>query len=150
MTWAVTVIEETLFHTVMPAASSPAIHLYSFSYQRGGIPPDEWGHGGGFVVDCRCLPNPGRLPQYQPMIGSDAEIVTYFQREPLVDRFVQSVLAMIDVALTGYASGNFEHVTMAFGCTGGRHRSVYCAGVVQQSLLKRGYDVTLRHLALEW
>jgi RNase adaptor protein for sRNA GlmZ degradation len=57
---------------------------------------------------------------------------------------------MIDVALTGYASGNFEHVTMAFGCTGGRHRSVYCAGVVQQSLLKRGYDVTLRHLALEW
>jgi RNase adaptor protein for sRNA GlmZ degradation len=55
----------------------------------------------------------------------------------------------VDVALSGYARGEFEHVTVAFGCTGGRHRSVYCAGLVRQHLLRRGYPVTIRHNALE-
>ena len=132
----------------MADRSNPALHLYSFSY-RHGMPRDEWGHGGGFVIDCRCLPNPGRLPPYQALSGHDADVVAYFQREPLVDRFLRSVWSLIDIAVSRYESRMFEHLTVAFGCTGGRHRSVYCAEVMRRNLAARGHDLTIRHLALE-
>lgn len=83
------------------------------------------------------------------LTGDDLEVVAYFEREPLVGRFIESAMAMLDVALSGCGSGSFEHVTVAFGCTGARHRSVYCAGMVRRGREERGQQVTRRHCALE-
>jgi hypothetical protein len=58
------------------------VHITSFSYLKAGIPPDEWGHGGGFVFDCRCLPNPGRLGQFAPLTGLDAAVVALLDEDP--------------------------------------------------------------------
>jgi RNase adaptor protein for sRNA GlmZ degradation len=100
-------------------------HLYSFSYAHTGLPPDPWGHGGGFVFDCRLLPNPGRDTALAPFTGADDCVRAYLAAQPAASAFLTSVAAIVDAAVAEYRG--YEHLTVAFGCTGGRHRSVYCA-----------------------
>ena len=125
------------------------VHILSFSYREGGIPADEQGHGGGFVFDCRCLPNPGRLDKYRALTGSHSEVAAWLEREPLVEAFMRSASAVMGLALSSYADKGFDDLTVAFGCTGGRHRSVYCAERLREQLSQAGYDTTLDHMATE-
>jgi hypothetical protein len=102
------------------------VHVASFSYRRG-YPDDATGHGGGFVFDCRALPNPGRHPEFAFATGRDARVAEYLEAAPEVDAFWSSVRALVDAQVDVYRAREFTDLTVSFGCTGGQHRSVYFA-----------------------
>lgn len=110
------------FKTVTPLK----VEITSFAY-KNGMPENKYGHGGGFVFDCRCLTNPGRYEQYQHLTGKDPEIIEFLQRGGETDSFLHNVYQILDQALEKYISRGFTHLQVDFGCTGGQHRSVYCA-----------------------
>jgi aminoglycoside/choline kinase family phosphotransferase len=102
------------------------ITVNSFSYKRG-IPPDHSGNGGGFVFDCRSLPNPGRLEKYRLMTGKDQEVIDYLKKYKEVEDFIEHAAALVEQSLNVYEQRGFTSLQVSFGCTGGQHRSVYCA-----------------------
>jgi RNase adaptor protein for sRNA GlmZ degradation len=106
------------------------------------MPSDEKGHGGGFVFDCRALPNPGKYEQFSKLTGKDPEVITFLEKEPAVQRFMSHIYAIIDDVVENYQSRNFTDLMTAFGCTGGQHRSVYCASLLAKHLRKK-YDVNV-------
>jgi aminoglycoside/choline kinase family phosphotransferase len=124
------------------------VRVSSFSY-RNGLPVDDKGHGGGFVFDCRCLPNPGREEKYAPLTGRDAGVISYLSGMPQTGAFLEEVFKLVDMAVDNYLSRNFTELMVSFGCTGGRHRSVYCAERLKQHLAEKGgVKVELRHREL--
>jgi aminoglycoside/choline kinase family phosphotransferase len=125
------------------------VRAQSFSYKRG-IPWDEKGHGGGFVLDCRALPNPGRYPEYVNSTGNDENVIAFLKKEDDVSHFLNNVFELVDQAVMNYQKRNFTDLMIAFGCTGGQHRSVYCANQLSM-YLKEKYkiDVEVRHRELE-
>lgn len=118
---------------------STTVRIQSFSYKRG-IPLDDKGHGGGFVFDCRLLPNPGRLQEFKTLTGKDKPVIDFLQKEKEVHRFIDHVQAIAGQAIENYQQRNFTDLMIAFGCTGGRHRSVYCANFIA-AYLKKNYNV---------
>lgn len=101
------------------------IDLFSFSY-KCGVPISDT-HGGGFVFDCRCLPNPGREQRFAQLDGRDREVQQYLEQYPEVETFLSAASALVMQAVKNYEQRRFDALLVAFGCTGGRHRSVYCA-----------------------
>jgi aminoglycoside/choline kinase family phosphotransferase len=102
------------------------VRVLSFSFRRG-YPEDEGGHGGGFIFDCRALPNPGRHLEYRTMCGRDASVVEYIERCSESHQYWTHVRSLIDAQIEEYLRRGFTSLTVAFGCTGGQHRSVYFA-----------------------
>ncbi|MEZ5197467.1 MAG: RNase adapter RapZ [Bacteroidales bacterium] len=123
------------------------VEINSFSYIYGQIPEDKSGHGGGFVFDCRSLPNPGRYAEYKQLSGLDKPVIDFLKKEPAVDLFNQSVSDMVCQSVDTYIERGFDHLMINFGCTGGQHRSVYCAEQLY-SRLKGKYNIqmNLNHL----
>lgn len=125
------------------------VRIQSFSFKEG-LPKDESGHGGGFVFDCRALPNPGRLEQFAPLTGNDQEVIRYLENETSVHQFMTHVRDLIDQAVENYRTRNFTDLSVAFGCTGGRHRSVYCANALAKHLREKPHvHVEVRHRELK-
>jgi len=125
------------------------VRIQSFSYKRG-IPWDEKGHGGGFVLDCRALPNPGRYPEYVDSTGSDENVISFLKKEEDISVFLRHVFEIIDQAVLTYQKRNFTDLMVAFGCTGGQHRSVYCANQLNKYIKeKHNIHVEVRHRELE-
>ncbi len=93
----------------------------SFAYRRG-VPPDA-----DFVFDTRVLPNPHWNPELRPLSGRDAAVRDYLETQPDVVKYVAQVQQFLDSWLPRLRSDTRSYVTVAFGCTGGRHRSVYLA-----------------------
>jgi RNase adaptor protein for sRNA GlmZ degradation len=120
------------------------VQISSFSY-KNGMPRDDHGHGGGYIFDCRCLPNPGRKTEFAKSSGLDPEVISYLAKEESVDRWTRSAFALIDQAVTDYGHRNFTHLFVAFGCTGGQHRSVYCAERLAKHLRDQGVTVSVTH-----
>ena len=123
------------------------VRIQSFSY-RNGMPADERGHGGGFVFDCRALPNPGKFERYKRSTGVDPDVVEFLEKEPAVGRFLDGAAALVEQSVESYRERNFTDLFVAFGCTGGQHRSVYCADVLARRLTRRFGDavaVEVRH-----
>ncbi|MCB0621586.1 MAG: phosphotransferase enzyme family protein, partial [Saprospiraceae bacterium] len=102
------------------------VHIGSFSYRKG-LPTDPYGHGGGFVFDCRAIHNPGRYEQYRKQTGLDPEVKAYLQQYTQMETFLREVFSLVDRAVDVYLDRDFEHLSVHFGCTGGQHRSVYAA-----------------------
>ena len=121
------------------------VRIQSFSYRRG-IPVDEKGHGGGFVFDCRLLPNPGRFEKFKSFTGEDREVIEFLEKEDEVSKFLNHVKAIVEQAVISYQKRNFTDLMVAFGCTGGQHRSVYCANKLAEYLKSKfKVDVEVRH-----
>lgn len=102
------------------------VRVFSFSYRRG-IPPDPSGNGGGFVFDCRGLDNPGRFKELRDFTGLDTPVVDFLEARGEIQPFLESCLALVCQAVDKYISRSFTDLWVGFGCTGGRHRSVYSA-----------------------
>jgi RNase adaptor protein for sRNA GlmZ degradation len=125
------------------------VRIFSFSYHRR-LPEDETGHGGGFVFDCRSLPNPGREERFQPFTGRDAPVIDYLGQQESVHQFLSSALLLVEASISNYQRRGFKGLMVSFGCTGGRHRSVYLAEQLAQCLRSRnGVEVVVQHLELE-
>ncbi|MBP0611983.1 ATP-binding protein [Chryseobacterium sp. cx-311] len=106
---------------------SLTIDIHSFSYKKGGIPKDTTGNGGGFAFDCRGILNPGRIEEYKAQTGRDISVQEYLETKTEMPRFLQLVHNMLSISIENYLERGFEHLQINFGCTGGQHRSVYCA-----------------------
>lgn len=107
-------------------AGTLTVNVNSFSF-KNGPPPDYSGNGGGFIFDCRALPNPGRYDHYKKFTGKDEPVIQYLEREPTVAKFLQSVFKIVDQSILEYQRRGFSSLQVNFGCTGGQHRSVFCA-----------------------
>ncbi len=125
------------------------VRIHSFSFHNSGIPQDTSGHNGGFVFDCRFLPNPGREEKYKALTGRDHEVIEFFSNYRIVHDFLVHVFKIIDLAVENYQSRGFTDLMISFGCTGGQHRSVFCAEKLAEHLKKKAIAVNLQHLELE-
>lgn len=126
------------------------VRINSFSFIKSGYPADEMNNEGGFVFDCRLLPNPGALEQYKRFCGLDAEIQTYLSGFEEVETFIVKCTEIVLNAIESYENKQYEHLQVNFGCTGGKHRSVYCAQKTYE-ILKNIFkiDVEIKHIELE-
>ncbi|MBN1149941.1 phosphotransferase [candidate division WOR-3 bacterium] len=125
------------------------VRLKSFSYKKG-IPRDLSVHGGGFVFDCRSLPNPGRFQEFQNLTGKDVLVSSFLKREKKVRNFLEYAENIIKLAVDDFLSRKFELLDIYFGCTGGVHRSVFCAEELKRSLESRScLAVELNHTELD-
>jgi aminoglycoside/choline kinase family phosphotransferase len=125
------------------------VRITSFSFHRG-LPKDNTGHGGGFVFDARSLPNPGREEAFRPLTGRDVPVAEYLDQQESVHQYFANVVSLIDAAISNYQERGFKYLAVAFGCTGGEHRSVYLTEQLAKHLRRRaGVDVVVQHRELE-
>ncbi len=120
--------------------------ISSFSFLKGGIPDDVSGNGGGFVFDCRSLPNPGREAQYKMLTGRDQSVKKFLENQPEVSQFMLQTEELVSAAVRNYISRGFNHIMVSFGCTGGQHRSVYCADFLATQLSHKFPELTIELL----
>ncbi|NNK63870.1 MAG: phosphotransferase [Gemmatimonadetes bacterium] len=125
-----------------PSPAGLRVGINSFSYRRG-YPGDETGHGGGFVFDCRAIPNPGRQERFRDRTGLDTGVARFIEALPEAGAFWDSVRALVDAQVDTYRARGFTSLTVSFGCTGGQHRSVYFAERLAAHLRERYADVGL-------
>lgn len=117
------------------------IHISSFSFKKG-YPQDQSDNGGGFVFDCRCLPNPGRYDEYKYLTGKHASVISFLEKEKEVILFFEHITSILDIAVQNYLERDFTHLAVSFGCTGGQHRSVYFSEKLAD-YLKLNYPVNI-------
>lgn len=116
----------------------------SFAYRRG-VPADA-----DFVFDARVLSNPHWDPQLRPLSGRDAGVREFLDGLEEVQAYVRQVSDFLDAWLPRLRSGTRSYVTIAFGCTGGRHRSVYLAETLAAFARERGWpEVAVHHRELD-
>ncbi len=116
-----------------------SITVSSFGYKYGI--PDE----ADLVFDVRFLPNPNFVDRLRPQTGNDPAVVRYLRRQRETGRFLRHVLSFLRYVLPQYEREGKSYLTVAVGCTGGRHRSVMIANVVGRELRRRGHAVHVRH-----
>ncbi|MEM6272237.1 MAG: RNase adapter RapZ [Bacteroidota bacterium] len=126
------------------------VRVVSFSYKKG-LPRDPSGNGGGFFFDCRGLHNPGRYPPYKKLTGRDPSVIDFLQHNSRVGEFLHDAERMVDISVQSYIKRDFSHLLVGFGCTGGQHRSVYCADQLA-AYLRQKYPtirVEVQHIVQE-
>jgi len=126
------------------------LEIKSFSY-RNRIPENKTEHGGGFVFDCRSLPNPGRLDQYKTFSGLDQSVKNFLKAEIEVEIFISDIYKIIQKVIKKYIKNNFNYLSINFGCTGGQHRSVYCAEKLAEIITEDfGFKIIVEHTQKEF
>ncbi len=130
-------------------SSDLTIKINSFSFIKSGYPKNTDGNGGGFVFDCRFLPNPGRIEFYKKMTGLDKPVIEFLEGIPQVETFISDVVKMVVNAAKSYSERKYTALQVSFGCTGGQHRSVYSAQKTAQILKNLyGLNVQVEHINL--
>lgn len=131
-------------------SDSLLVRVYSFSYHnRDSILFDPTGNGGGFVFDCRSLPNPHWMEELRSYSGKDLPTIEYFNSLKDVAEFLNHSYRLVKNTVNVYQNRQFKHLQIAFGCTGGKHRSVYCAEWMGQKLREQNIHVKVIHWNLE-
>ena len=121
------------------------VTIYSFSFKRG-IPEDQSGNGGGYVFDCRSTHNPGKYDEYKQMTGLDQPVIDFLEKDGEILTFLDSVYRLVDHHVARFLERGFDHLQVSFGCTGGQHRSVYCAEHLAKRLHEKyGVQIHLIH-----
>ena len=112
------------------------VRVFSFSFRKG-IPEDTGGNGGGYVFDCRSTHNPGRYEPYKQLTGLDEPVIRFLEDDGEILTFLESVYKLADAHITRYLQRGFTSLMFSFGCTGGQHRSVYCAQHLAEHIHKK-------------
>jgi len=142
-------VSKTLSELSFTPASGLTVSINSFSYKKS-YPLDNSGNGGGFVFDCRFLPNPGRFAEYAELNGKDPRVIAFFESKQETNEFLKNVFAITDAAISNYLERKFYHLMISFGCTGGQHRSVYFAEKLAQRYAgMQGVNVRVKHFELD-
>ena len=118
-----------------------SVTITSFSYKRE-IPIDLADNGGGYVFDCRGLNNPGRHLEYKLLNGRDPDVIKFLIENSNVDDFMSNIYLLVDSTIEKYLELGFKNLMVNFGCTGGQHRSVYCADKLYEHI-KNKYDINV-------
>ena len=126
------------------------VSVTSFSFRRG-LPTDESGNGGGYIFDCRSTHNPGKYEQYKSLTGRDQAVIDFLEKDGEILTFLQSVYALVDHHIERFMERDFTSLCVNFGCTGGQHRSVYCAEALTRHIHEKypEVQVNLHHRELE-
>ena len=119
------------------------VRVCSFSFHKG-IPQDMSGNGGGYVFDCRSIHNPGRYEPYKKLTGKDEPVIRFLEDDGEILQFLEHVYGVVDPHVQTYASRGFTSLMVSFGCTGGQHRSVYCAEHLARHLAEKFPNVRIR------
>ncbi len=117
--------------------------LRSFGYKHG-IPADA-----DFVFDVRCLPNPHWQANLRSLTGLDKDVVSFLEKETLVQELYNDLESFLSTWIPRFRSDNRSYLSIAIGCTGGQHRSVYLVDRLAKNLGKQAGDVVVRHRELE-
>ncbi len=120
-----------------------SLSLHSFSYKRG-LPRSI-----DMVFDCRFLANPHWEPELRSLDGRDAPVAAYVMADPKCAPFFDRVLDLILLLLPAYRDEGKSHLSIAFGCTGGQHRSVTLVETLAKALAENDLQVSIRHRELE-
>ena len=119
------------------------VSVVSFGF-RYGIPADA-----DLVFDVRFLPNPHFVPRLRPFSGKDARVARYIRSFPQTGEFLRRIESLLAYLIPHYIREGKSYLTVAFGCTGGRHRSVALAEVIRQFLQRKGYSAKVMHRDLD-
>lgn len=119
-----------------------SILVQSFGFKHG-VPTDT-----DYVFDARCLPNPHWIPELRLCTGQDAGVCDFLERHPETETLYNQIFDMITYWLPTYQESGRSYLTIAIGCTGGQHRSVYMAERLTNALAERCSRITLRHREL--
>ena len=121
------------------------VRVFSFSFHKG-IPEDASGNGGGYVFDCRSTHNPGRYEPYKKLTGLDEPVIRFLEDDGEILTFLESVYQLADAHVKRYIQRGFTDLMFSFGCTGGQHRSVYCAQHLAEHISEKfGVEVRICH-----
>ena len=100
------------------------------------------GNGGGYIFDCRAVHNPGRYDEYKALTGLDGPVADFIEGNGELPAFLEKVYSLVDAHVERYLKRGFTHLQVAFGCTGGQHRSVYSAQRLAEHL-KEKYNIRI-------
>jgi RNase adapter protein RapZ len=126
-----------------PDRNPLVVSVVSFGY-RHGIPTDA-----DLVFDVRFLPNPHFVPKLRRFSGKDPRVARYIRSFKQTQVFLKKLEAMLTYLIPHYIAEGKSYLTIAFGCTGGRHRSVMMAEVIRRALAKKGYTAKVVHRDLD-
>jgi UPF0042 nucleotide-binding protein len=133
-------LREQIRERVAPRTpGSVSILIESFGYKHG-LPPNA-----DFVFDVRCLPNPYWEPLLRPLNGKDLPVKNFLDSEPLVQRMIDDVVAFLEEWIPRYQDFQRSYLTVAIGCTGGMHRSVYVTEAVAKRLARSHSSIRTQH-----
>ncbi len=119
--------------------SSFAVNVKSFGFKRG-LPAEA-----DLIFDMRFIPNPYYVASLKKLTGNNKKVSGYVFRQPIANQFLESLLTMLDEIIPAYKKEGKYHLNIAFGCTGGQHRSVAMADRVYNEMKEKGYRATLEH-----
>jgi UPF0042 nucleotide-binding protein len=128
-----------LFTDVTRREKGLRIAVVSFGYSHG-LPRDA-----DLVLDCRFLPNPHWVPELRPHTGLDTDVRDYVVGQPAAKDFLKKIDDLLGLLLPSYVEEGKAYLTIAVGCTGGRHRSVAIAEALHHMIETHGYDSNIAH-----
>jgi RNase adapter protein RapZ len=120
-------------------AAAIRVTVVSFGFKYG-LPVDA-----DMVVDCRFLPNPHWVPELAPLTGLDQAVRDYVLGQPGTDDFLRAYVESLEIALSGYERSGKHFITVAVGCTGGKHRSVAISEAIGARLASNWQEVQVSH-----
>jgi len=118
---------------------SMQVRVLSFGYKHG-LPVDV-----DLVFDCRFLPNPHWVDELRPLTGRDLPVARFLQQQPITEEFLERLRDLLTLLMPAYESEGKSYLTVALGCTGGHHRSVWIATQIREHLVDLGYDPRVTH-----